>query len=113
MYPTDAALAQQSEPAMTCFALISDVMELLIFWIVLSPLPFIMIEKTILSIMRTEEEHKEQRNGVRPYVEPAPVRNQRSAGSASIKNNSHPISSNNNKVVSSFTLETEEQGSGA
>lgn len=113
MYPTDAAFAQQSAPVLTCHGLISDVIELLIFWIVLSPLPFIMIEKTILSIMRMEEEQKRERNGVRPYVEPLPPRTLRSAGSAGNKNNNnHIISNNSNKVVSSFSLENEDQANG-
>lgn len=103
----EANIRETFLPTLTLAELMTDVIELLIFWTVVSPLPFIMMEKTILSIMRSEDELKTQRNGVRPYAEPVAPRTQRSAGSAGHRNNNKNISEN--KVISnSFSLENEE-----
>ena len=88
LYPADHRLQQQFYPQMTFVDLLLDMMELAVFWILISPLPFVMIEKTILSILKSEEEVKENRNGVRPYMTPAatavaPV----TAGTLAVNNN--------------------------
>jgi hypothetical protein len=73
LFPTDHRLVQHFFPRMTFVDLFTGVMEMLLFWLLVSPLPFVLIEKTIISLIRSEEELKERRNGVRPYVAVVPA----------------------------------------